>query len=182
MPGLSVMKPGDDIWFPATHLALLGGARVIDFPRHDKSAREKARKLGWKSREMQCKGGKKGYRSEFQPPEDILEVILTFLNKNPDFFKEDKKDNKDKSSSKPYPVSKVTALTLKSPEPAHTFAVIDSETMIYVMVSVDSLLAKKGENIDPIKKAELILLIYDYCKGTGKCDEEVINRFLKLAD
>lgn len=175
------MKSGDYIWFSPVQLALLGRAGVIDFPRSDKNAREKARALAWESREIECRGGKKGYMSQFQPPDDVLEVIQSFLKENPDFFTKTKGLVKDKPHSKPYPVSKATALTLKSPEPAHIVTVIDTQTMIFVMVAVDSLIAKKGINIDPVKKAELILLIYDYCKGTGVCNEEIVAKFLKLA-
>ncbi len=177
------MKSGDYIWFSPVQLALLGRAGVIDFPRSDKNAREKARALAWKSREIECRGGKKGYMSQFQPPADVLEAIQSFLKENPDFFTKAKADVKDKPYSKPYPVSKATALTLKSPEPAHIVTVIDTQTMIFVMVSVDALITKKGINIDPdpVKKAELILLIYDYCKGTGICNEDIVAKFLKLA-
>lgn len=175
------MKSGDYIWLSSVQLALLGRAGVIDFPRSDKNAREKARSLGWESREVECRGGKKGYMSQFQPPDNVLEVIQSFLEENPDFFTKAKDEAKDKPHSKPYPVSKATALTLKSPEPAHIVTVIDTQTMIFVMVSVDSLITKKGINIDPVKKAELILLIYDYCKGTGICNEDIVAKFLKLA-
>ncbi len=179
---LKLMSTDDNIcWLSASQIAILGKEEIIKMPGSERRAGESARKLGWLNRQVRGKGGRGGKRTEFQPPNDVLEVIQSFLKENPDFFTKAKGEAKDKPHSKPYPVSKATALTLKSPEPAHIVTVIDTQTMIFVMVSVDSLITKKGINIDPVKKAELILLIYDYCKGTGMCNEDIVAKFLKLA-
>ncbi|SFD83931.1 S24 family peptidase [Nitrosomonas sp. Nm166] len=100
------ISSGENFWFSAVELARLGGARVIDFPRHEKSARAKAKRLGWKQREVPCKGGKHGYKAEFSPPKDILGNIQEFLTQNPDFFIK----SKPEPSSKPYPVSRAKPL------------------------------------------------------------------------
>ena len=168
-------------WFSAAQLALLGKDEIIEIPGSERRAGERARKLGWLDRQVRGKGGRGGKRTEFQPPLVILKVIQSFLKDNPDFFTKSNGDSKNNPRSKPYPVSKATTLTLRSSEPSHVVTVIDTQTMIFVMVSVDSLIAKKGLNIDPVKKAELVLLIYDYCKGTGICNEEIVSKFLNVA-
>lgn len=174
------MKSGDYIWLSSVQLALLGRAGVIDFPRSDKNAREKARSLGWESREIECRGGKKGYMSQFQPPDNVLEVIQSFLKENPDFFTKAKSGVKDKSHSKPYPVSKATALTLKSPEHHPLGDYLDPLLMHHVMVAVDEMLKKHGKVIDSRKKADLVFLIHDCCKAAGGMDEAIVERFVSV--
>lgn len=77
-------------WFSASELALIGQAGVIDIPRSERRAGEKARNLGWEERRVLGKGGKGGLRKEYQPPEYILLIIQRFLNENPGFFKKEK--------------------------------------------------------------------------------------------
>lgn len=171
----------DKIWFSAAEIAQLGKALIGGLPKSTRGALGRAKDKHWDNRIVQGKGGKGGLKTEYKLPQEVMKVVQMFLNENPDFFTHDNKEGEDKPHSKPYPVSKATILTLKSPEPSHIVTVIDTQTMIFVMVSVDSLITKKGINIDPVKKAELILLIYDYCKGTGICNEEIVAKFLKLA-
>lgn len=169
-------------WFSAEELSLLAKAGLAEgIARSARRSGETARKLGWLNRKVLGKGGRGGMRTEFNPPHDVLSIIQAFLKKNPDFFTKAKGHIKNKPSSKLYPVSKATALPLKSPEPEHAYAVIDSEIMIFVMTSVDSLMEKQGLNISHAKKYELIMLIYDYCMSTGRCDEGIVAKFLKLA-
>jgi len=85
-------------WFSAAQLAALGEAAVIYFPRSERRAGERARKLGWTERQVQGRGGKGGKRTEFTPPDHYLAVIQTFLKANPVFF-----GNKPAAASeKPY--------------------------------------------------------------------------------
>lgn len=84
------MSPDAQIWFPALQLSMLGAAHVIDMPRSDRGAREKLKKSGWPQRSVECKGGKSGMRTEYQPPADVLATIHTFLEVNPDFFGKEK--------------------------------------------------------------------------------------------
>lgn len=50
------MNSGEKNWFSAKQLAKFGSARAIEFPRTEKNSREKARKLGWKERQVECQG------------------------------------------------------------------------------------------------------------------------------
>lgn len=174
------MKSGDNIWFSSVQLALLGRAGVIDFPRSDKNAREKARALAWESREVECRGGRKGYMSQFQPPDDVLQAIQSFLKNTPDFFIKAKDKSQDKPHLKPYPVSKATTLTLKSPDHPPYVDAIDPLLMHHVMVAVDEMLKKRGKVIDSKKKADLVFLIHDCCKAAGGMDEAIVERFVSV--
>jgi phage repressor protein C with HTH and peptisase S24 domain len=91
------MSPDAQIWFHALQLSMLGAAHVIDMPRSDRGAREKLKRLGWPHRSVDCKGGKGGMRTEYQPPADVLAQIHAFLDANPDFF------GKEKGSRNPQP-------------------------------------------------------------------------------
>lgn len=42
------------------------------------------------SREVPCMGGKKGIRTEYQPPAAVLALIHSFLADNPEFFSKSK--------------------------------------------------------------------------------------------
>lgn len=74
------------MWFSAKQLAKFGEARLIDFPRTERNSREKARRLGWAEREVECQGGKSGYMAEFRPPDEILKRIYLFMLDNPYFL------------------------------------------------------------------------------------------------
>lgn len=73
-------------WFSAYQLARLGAEKVIDIPRSERRAGEKALKLKWMSRSVPGAGGKGGMRTEYQPPADVLALIQSFLAANPEFF------------------------------------------------------------------------------------------------
>lgn len=77
-------------WFSAYELALFGKARIINIPRSERRAGEKARNLGWSERQVLAKGGRGGVKTEYQPTEDILDIIHKFLDENPVFFHEEK--------------------------------------------------------------------------------------------
>lgn len=80
------MSPDAQIWFHALQLSMLGAAHVIDMPRSDRGAREKLKRSGWPQRSVECKGGKSGMRTEYQPPAEMLATIHAFLEAHPDFF------------------------------------------------------------------------------------------------
>ena len=85
------------------------------------------------------------------------------------------------NNAKPYPASKATALTLKSPEQHSYAAAIDPLLMHHVMIAVDEMLKKHGKVIDSKKKADLVFLIHDCCKATGGLDEAIVERFINVA-
>ncbi|MBX9917196.1 MAG: hypothetical protein K2Y07_08180 [Nitrosomonas sp.] len=176
------MNSGVKIWFSAVELARLGGARAIDFPRNEKSTREKAKRLGWDAREVPCKGGRRGYMTEFMPPDNVLGSIHAFLKENPGFFSEVKTDTDTIKSTKHYEKSdKATALKLKSPE--HGFKPCDFDPLLmhHVIVAVERMLKKHGKTIDPEKKADLFFLIHDCCKAAGGMDDSIVERFVSVA-
>jgi phage repressor protein C with HTH and peptisase S24 domain len=109
------MNSGDKNWFSALQLAKLGAARAIDFPRSDKSARAKAKRLGWKERQVECQGGKSGYMAEFMPPDDVLMQIYEFMLNNPYFIDTGKKG----IPAKDYMEHATRILTTGSGKPAH---------------------------------------------------------------
>jgi len=66
---------------------MLGAAKVISgMPRTERNAREVAKRWAWLQRSVECSGGKGGMRTEYQPPADVLELIHSFLEANPEFF------------------------------------------------------------------------------------------------
>ena len=79
------------IWFSAGELARLGKEGVSDIPTTDPGCTLRAQKSDWMSRVVDCMGGKKGKRTEYQPPADVLALIQAFLEENPDFFGKDKR-------------------------------------------------------------------------------------------
>ena len=54
----------------------------------------------WKTREVECQGGRGGVRTEFLPPQEMQESIRAFLNKNPGFFDKGK-EYKQAAPAKP---------------------------------------------------------------------------------
>ncbi len=74
-----------------------------------------------------------------------------------------------------------TKLIFKSPEPTSTPDALDTDLFIYVSIAVQKMLEKTGKNIDLAKRNKLILLIYEYCKMKGECDDEIISKFLNVA-
>lgn len=175
------MNTDDKFWFSAVELARLGEARAIDFPRSERNTRDKAKRLGWGSREVPCKGGKRGYMTEFIPPDNVLSAIHAFLKENPDFFSENKADTGEQKPIKHYDKSdKATALKLKSPEHAFNEG-FDPLLMHHVIVAVEKMLKKHGKTIDPEKKADLFFLIHDCCKAAGGMDEAIVERFVNVA-
>lgn len=78
------------LWFSALELALIGQAGVIDIPRSERRAGEKARNLGWEERRVLGKGGKGGLKKEYRPPRNTLLIIRKFLEENPGFFAKEK--------------------------------------------------------------------------------------------
>lgn len=76
-----------DVYFSASQLAKLGSAKVIHMPKTERNAREAARRAEWPCRDVDGGGGAGGVRTEYQPPADMLALIHSFLETNPDFFK-----------------------------------------------------------------------------------------------
>lgn len=77
-------------WFSAGELALLGERFVAGIPTTMRGCTRMAQRKGWVSRKMPCQGGKGGMRTEYQPPADVLALIRSFLQVNPDFFAKSK--------------------------------------------------------------------------------------------
>lgn len=82
--------------------------------------------------------------------------------------------------SKPYPVGKAMALTLKTPEHPPYGETLDPLLMHHVMIVVDEMLKKHGKVIDSKKKADLVFLIHDCCKAAGGMDESIVERFVSV--
>lgn len=176
------MNTDDKFWFSAVDLARLGEARAIDFPRNERNTRDKAKRLAWGSREVPCKGGRRGYMLEFIPPDNVLRDIHAFLKENPDFFSEDKPNTSTLKTIKHYDKSdKATALKLKAPEARFAQDGFDPLLMHHVITAVEKLLKKHGKEIDPDKKADLIFLIHDCCKAAGGMDDAIVERFINVA-
>lgn len=102
-------------WFSAKQLAMLGAARAIEFPRTERNSRDKARKLGWQERQVECQGGKGGYMAEFMPPDDVLKQIYLFMLDNPYFLDTGKKG----IPAKDYIEHATKILTTGSGKPSH---------------------------------------------------------------
>lgn len=99
---------------------MLGAARVIDMPRTDKGAREWLKRSGWPQRHVECMGGKGGFRTEYQPPAEVLAAIHAFLEANPDFFGKDKtRASRAPAVSQPAPTP---ANTVQEPRPRYEVA------------------------------------------------------------
>lgn len=73
-------------WFSATELSMLGKLNVAKLPTSAVGSTGRAQRDAWISREVPCMGGKKGIRTEYQPPTDVLALINAFLADNPGFF------------------------------------------------------------------------------------------------
>lgn len=76
------------LWFSADDLAKLSQHLVIKIPTSSRQCRARAKREKWLSREVHGRGGPRGKKTEFIPPDDILAEIQRFLSKNPDFFSE----------------------------------------------------------------------------------------------
>jgi len=74
-------------WFSATELSMLGKLNVAELPTSAVGSTGRAQRDAWMSREVPCMGGKKGMRTEYQPPANVLALIQPFLEANPGFFK-----------------------------------------------------------------------------------------------
>lgn len=84
------MSSDGEIWFSAGELSLLGEQLVASLPTTMRGCTRMARRKGWVSREVPCMGGKKGMRTEYQPPEPVLSLIQSYLAEHPDFFAKSK--------------------------------------------------------------------------------------------
>jgi len=82
------MNPNIRVWFSADELAKLSPHLVTRIPVSPRQCRERAKREKWLSREVPGKGGPRGKKTEFLPPENILSEIHRFLSRNPDFFAE----------------------------------------------------------------------------------------------
>lgn len=82
------MNPNIRVWFSADELAKLSPHLVTRIPVSPRQCRERAKREKWLSREVAGKGGPRGKKTEFLPPENILSEIHQFLSRNPDFFAE----------------------------------------------------------------------------------------------
>lgn len=91
------------LWFSALELALIGQAGIIDIPRSERRAGEKARSLGWEERRVLGKGGKGGIKKEYQPPRDTLLIIHNFLEENPGYFTKEKGASEEMPQLKAHP-------------------------------------------------------------------------------
>ena len=67
-------------WFSSAELSKFGEAGLVDLPRSERWAGEKAIKLGWESRVVLSKGGKGGVKTEYLPSKDVLKIIHDYLN------------------------------------------------------------------------------------------------------
>lgn len=74
------------IWFSAGELSRLGGKSIASLPKTLQGCKWRANSEGWVKREVPGKGGPGGLRTEYQPPADVLALIHTFLQQNPEFF------------------------------------------------------------------------------------------------
>lgn len=57
-------------------------------PRSERRAGEKAQSLCWSKRQALGKGGRGGVKTEYNPPDDILDIIHKYMNDNPNIFNE----------------------------------------------------------------------------------------------
>lgn len=62
----------DGKWYSAKDLAALG---VRGLPRSERRIHDVARRENWPSREVKTRGGRRGVRSEYQPPADVQRRI-----------------------------------------------------------------------------------------------------------
>jgi len=81
------MSPDAKNWFSGDELALLGERLVAGLPKTMSGSKRRAKKEGWESREVKGSGGPGGILTEYQPPTDVLALIQSFLDDNPEFFK-----------------------------------------------------------------------------------------------
>ncbi len=84
------MRSDIRLWFSADDLAKLSQHLVIKIPTSSRQCRARAKREKWLSREVHGKGGPRGKKTEFIPPDDILVEIQAFLSKNPNFFSKEK--------------------------------------------------------------------------------------------
>ncbi len=167
-------------WFSAAEIAMLGRAFVAGLPMSERGATRRAKQHHWASQIAAGKGGKGGVKTEYMLPQEVRTIVYSFLKQNPDFFKKESKAQQTKPVN--YQTGHVpTKLTLESPVPAKAVEPLDADLFIYVSIAVHKMLEKTGKNFDQSKRNKLILLIYDYCKLKGECDEEIISKFLNVA-
>lgn len=81
-------------WFSASELSRLGKSGVADLPTTDPGCTGRAQREKWDSRESPCMGGKKGLRTEYCPPDGVLDQVQSFLASNPGFFSKSKTHTK----------------------------------------------------------------------------------------
>lgn len=84
------MSPKVKIWFSAGELSRLGKQGVAELPTSEPGCTGRAKRFGWETQSVECKGGKEGMRAEYQPSADVLALIHEFLEENPDFFGKEK--------------------------------------------------------------------------------------------
>lgn len=84
------MSSDNKSWFSAGELALLGERFVAGLPSTMRGCTRMAQRKKWVSREVKGSGGPGGIRTEYQPPDDVLELIKAYLAANPDFFSKSK--------------------------------------------------------------------------------------------
>jgi len=92
-------------WFSAGELAALGKRGVAGLPTSEPGCTGRAHRDGWESRVVPCMGGKKGVRTEYQPPADVLLQVRAFLEANPEFFKTKRKAKAASQETVPAPQS-----------------------------------------------------------------------------
>lgn len=70
-----------DYWFSAAELAHLAGylPGSLKIPTTEQNCRKKAIKQKWESRQVQSKGGPNGIRTEYRPPQDVLDAIHSYF-------------------------------------------------------------------------------------------------------
>lgn len=66
-------------WFSADDLAEFGKNWVGGLPTTSVGCKGRAVSKGWESRKVQGKGGPSGIRTEYRPPQDILDAIHTYI-------------------------------------------------------------------------------------------------------
>lgn len=104
------------IWFSATELSLLGKMNVADLPTSSVGSTGRAQSKGWISREVPCMGGKKGMRTEYQPPADVLALIHPFIEANPDFLKSKREKAFTHAVNEPRAQHQVKKLPVTTPD------------------------------------------------------------------
>ncbi len=94
------MSREQKLWFSADEISKLGLSLIAGLPKSNRGATRRAKNSGWASRVVSGKGGKGGVKTEYQPPQEILSIIHSFLNEHPDFFTKGKAEQPTKEPVK----------------------------------------------------------------------------------